>query len=118
MEAGSGKVHLDKSAVDDYLKIIGQTTLPKNKFILVDLNNIPNKVLSREIENSKLTEEPFDRELLYKKTPKDLTDDELKRVVAYYNDLDLTEYPLKSRKGYIEKINDLTTELQTRNNNA
>jgi hypothetical protein len=53
---GSGKVHLDKSAMGDYLKIISQTSLPKNKFILVDLNNIPNKELSREIENSKLAE--------------------------------------------------------------
>lgn len=55
--AGSGKIHIDKSAIDDYLKIIGQTTLPKNKFILVDLNNTPNKELSREIENTKLTDE-------------------------------------------------------------
>lgn len=116
--AGSGKVHLDKSALDHYLKIIGQSTLPKNKFILVDLNNIPNKELSKEIENSKLVEELFDKELLYKKTPKDLTDDELKRVVAYYSDLDLTEYPLKSRKSYIETINILTNELRTRNDNT
>jgi hypothetical protein len=116
--AGSGKVYLDKSAMDDYLKIIGQTFLPKNKFTLVDLNNIPNKELSREIENSKMTEEPLNRELLYKKTPKDLNDDELQKVVAYYNDLDLTEYPLKSRKNYVDKLNNLTNELETRNNNA
>lgn len=116
--SGSGKVHLDKSVIEDYLKTIGQTALPKNKFILVDLNNIPNKELSREIENSKLTEEPIDRDLLFKKTPKDLTDEELKKVINYYNDLDLTEYPLISRKGYVDKLSDLTTELEVRNNNA
>jgi hypothetical protein len=52
--AGSGKIHIDKSAIDDYLKIIGETSLPKNKFILLDLNNVPNKELSKEIENRKL----------------------------------------------------------------
>lgn len=112
--AGSGKIYLDNSVVIDYLKIIGQPILPKNKFILTDLDNLPNKELSRTIENSKLSEEAFDTSLLYKKTPKDLTDDELKKVLEYYNNLDLAEFPLKSRKGYTEKINDLTVELETR----
>jgi hypothetical protein len=67
---GSGKVHLDKSAIDDYLKIIGQTFLLKNKFILVELINIPNRELSRKIENSKLTEEPIVRVILSKKPRK------------------------------------------------
>jgi hypothetical protein len=49
---GSGKIHIDKSVIDDYLKIICEAKLPKNKFILVDLDNIPNKELSRKIENS------------------------------------------------------------------
>ncbi|MCU0440091.1 MAG: hypothetical protein MUC49_19560 [Raineya sp.] len=116
--AGSGKIYIDKTVIDDYLKIIGQTTLPKNKFILADLDNVPNKKLSRTIENSKLTDEPFDNSLLYKKTPKDLSDNELKKVIEYYSDLDLTELPLKTRKGYVEKLNDLNVELETRNNNA
>ena len=116
--AGSGKVHLDNSIVNDYLKIIGQTTLPKNKFILVDLNNNPNKELSKQIENSKVTEEPFNRELLYKKTPKDMTNEELRKVIEYCNNLDLKEFHIKARKGYVEILNDLTIELETRNNNA
>ncbi len=116
--AGSGKIYLDKSVVDDYLKSIGQTALPKNKFKIVDLDNIPNKELSRQIENSKQTDEPFSAGLLYKKTPKDLTDEELRKVLDYYNGLDLTEYPLKSRKGYVDKITELTNELETRNNYA
>jgi len=51
---GSGKIQLDNAVVSDYLKIIGKTELPKNKFILIDLNNVPNKELSKEIENNKL----------------------------------------------------------------
>jgi hypothetical protein len=60
--AGSGKVYLDKSAVGDYLKIIGETELPKNKFLLVDLNNTPNKELSRTITNRKLNDASSDSE--------------------------------------------------------
>lgn len=116
--AGSGKVHIDKSVVQDYLKLIGETTLPKNKFILTELNNVPNKDLAREIENIKLTEEPFDRNLLFKKKPKDLTLEELKKVMAYYNNLDLTEFPLKSRKLYIETKGAMNLELESRINNA
>ena len=112
---GSGKIHIDKSVIDDYLKIIGQSTLPKNKFILVEINNVPNKELSRTIENKKFTEDSFDRELLYKDNPKDLKDDELEKVLKYYSKIDLTEYPLKSRKLYVDKIDTLTNELEARN---
>lgn len=73
------------------------------------------KELSRQIENSKLTEDHFDLTLL-KKTSKDLADEELRTVIDHYNDLDLTEYPLKSRKMYVVKLNNLTTELEIRNN--
>jgi hypothetical protein len=51
---GAGKIHIDKTALDDYLKIIGETSLSKSKFILVDLDNVPNKTLSKEIENRKI----------------------------------------------------------------
>ena len=54
--SGKGKIFIDKSVVNDYLKIIGNTILPKNKFVLVDLKNTPNKELSRKIENRKLSE--------------------------------------------------------------
>lgn len=113
--AGSGKVHIDKSAVNDYLEIIGQTALPQHKFILVDLNNVPNKELSNEIENSKLTQEPFNNKLLYTKTPKALSDDELIKVIAIYSEFDFTALPLKSRKEYNKKLKDLNAEQEMRN---
>jgi hypothetical protein len=55
--AGSGKIQIDKSAVSDYLKLIDESTLAKNKYIYVELINEPNKDLVRKIENIKLTEE-------------------------------------------------------------
>lgn len=114
--AGSGKVYIDNSVIEDYLKIIEQTTLPKNSYIVVDLDNEPNKQLSTEIENAKSVEKPFDRKLLYKKTVKELTDEELAQVLAYYNDLDLASYPLKSRKYFIERMRKLSIEIGSRGN--
>lgn len=54
--AGSGKIYIDKEVIEQYLEIIGSSLLPKNKFIITELNNTPNKSLSEEIENSKLSE--------------------------------------------------------------
>lgn len=51
---GSGKITLDKSVLNEYLQIINANELPKNKFELTDLNNIPNKSLASEIENRKM----------------------------------------------------------------
>ncbi|HLG02300.1 MAG TPA: hypothetical protein VI731_01815 [Bacteroidia bacterium] len=53
----SGHIFLDISAKDDYLRIISSSAFPKNKFILVELVNTPNKKLSKQIENAK-TEDP------------------------------------------------------------
>jgi len=52
--AGNGKITLDKSILIEYLKIINAIELPKNKFEIADLNNVPNKSLANEIENRKM----------------------------------------------------------------
>ncbi len=52
--AGNGKIMIDKSTLPEYLQIINANELPKNKFELTDLNNIPNKSLANEIENRKM----------------------------------------------------------------
>lgn len=52
--AGNGKIMIDKSILPEYLQIINANELPKNKFELTDLHNIPNKSLANEIENRKM----------------------------------------------------------------
>lgn len=52
--AGFGKIHIDKNVVEQYLETTKQSTLPKNKFKVVELNNIPPKEEIREVKNSKL----------------------------------------------------------------
>lgn len=111
--AGGGKIYIDKTAVDAYLKITGQGALLKNKFIIAELNNVANKNLMAELENTSHVRK-FDTALLYKKTPKDLTDSELQSVLEYYDGLKLETYPLKSRKLYYNAIQNLQTEYQNR----
>ena len=52
--AGHGKIQIDKSAITEYLQIIDEQELPKGKFIIVELNNIPKTELATKIENAKL----------------------------------------------------------------
>jgi len=108
------KTCIDKTAVDDYLRVTGQDALSKNKFVMVELNNIPDKDLMDELENTGFKEDKFDTALLHKKTPQDLNDAELQRVLDYYNNLDLTKYPLKSRKPYYDIIHNLQAEHKKR----
>jgi hypothetical protein len=116
--AGGGKINIDKEVIDDYLKIIGQSVLPKNKFILVKLNNIPNKDLSVQLENFKADSEKIDKIRLYKKSPIDLSDEELGLSIKYYSELDMTTFPMKSRKGYLTQLNELIMENKRRNENS
>ena len=51
--AGSGKIVIDKSAIQDYLKIISEEELPKNKFVVEELDNDPKVETASKIENLK-----------------------------------------------------------------
>ncbi len=53
--AGSGKISIDRNAVEEYLEAIGRTELPKNKFIITDLDNIPKLDKATKLENQKLS---------------------------------------------------------------
>jgi len=112
--AGSGIIQIDESIIEEYLKLIGEPTLQKNKFKIVHLVNVPAKQKATEIENQK-REPKFDHSLRFKK-PNDLTDKQLNSLIKYYNDLDMTVIPKKSRKEYIDNKNKLQGELIYRKN--
>lgn len=52
--AGYGKIMIDKSVVQEYLQLTGNTELPKSRFKLVELNNEPQVQLANQNENQKL----------------------------------------------------------------
>ena len=111
---GKGIIEIDESIIAEYLKIIGETELPKNKFKIVNLNNVPAKEKATEILNEKYDTE-FDNSIRFKKKPSDLTEIELENLIKYYNEMDFTEMYKKNRKLYIEQLKDLETEQEMRN---
>ena len=110
---GNGLIEIDESIIAEYLKIIGETELRKNKFKIVNLNNVPAKEKATEILNEKYEAE-FESTIRFK-NPSDLTQIELENLIKYYNDLDLPKMYKKSRKEYIEELNNLEIELEKRN---
>ena len=110
--AGSGTIQIDENTVEDYLTLIGQTTLQKNKFKIVQLDNVPAKQIANEIENQK-QEKPYNDSLRLKNS-RDLSDKELVELINYYKELDMTEMYKKGRKEYIENLNNLQLELEKR----
>lgn len=111
--AGGGKILIDKAVVDDYLRIIDASELPKNKFIITELVNVPNKALSMEIENEVITIKPFNQELMFKNV-NDLNDKELQQVIDYLERMDFSELYLKARKDYIKKVEGCLAEQLAR----
>lgn len=110
---GRGIIEIDESIVEEYLKIINETELQKNKFKLVKLNNVPAKEKATEILNEKYEVE-FDSSIRFK-NPSDLTKIELENLINYYNNLDLPKMYKKNRKEFIEELKNLEIELEKRN---
>lgn len=52
--AGHGKISIDKNVIDEYLEILGLTELPKNKFTVTQLDNIPRLEKVNRLENEKM----------------------------------------------------------------
>jgi hypothetical protein len=103
--AGSGTIKIDESVVTDYLELRGLTSLTKGKYEIVTLDNEPAMETSKQLENSKSTDD-FNDALRFKEIS-DLTDTELNALIDYYDNLDLTSIHKKARKEYIDKINEL-----------
>ena len=95
------------------LKIIGETELQKNKFKIVNLNNVPAKEKATEILNEKYEAE-FDSSIRFKKL-NELTKVEIENLIEYYKDLDLPSMYKKNRKEFIDDLKNAEIELEKRN---
>jgi hypothetical protein len=77
---GSGKIFVEKRILKEYLDIVEKKELPKSSYELIKVNT--EKPIDRihEIENSKMEKSLIDQQI-YKKTPKELTNDELEFLI-------------------------------------
>jgi hypothetical protein len=109
---GKGIIEIDESIIEEYLSLINEKELQKNKFKLIKLNNIPAKEKGTEILNEKY-ENSFDDSIRFKK-PNNLNKKELAELIKYYDEMDFTDMYKKNRKSYIEALKELKDELQNR----
>ncbi|WP_405207363.1 hypothetical protein [Aquimarina sp. LLG6339-5] len=111
---GGGKIFVEKRILNDYLRTIGKTELPKSGYELTEINTEKPTERINELENSHL-EKPEIDESIYTKTPKELTNSELELLI---DELIQDEENARYNKGRrIIKKNriELETELEKRN---
>lgn len=51
--AGNGKINIDENVIDEYLEVLDLTELPKSKFVITQLDNIPRIEKATQLENQK-----------------------------------------------------------------
>jgi hypothetical protein len=52
--AGNGKINIDENVIDEYLEVLDLTELPKSKFVITQLDNIPRIEKATQLENQKM----------------------------------------------------------------
>lgn len=103
-------ITMDESVVSEYLGFTGLSALPKNKFVLEKLNNVPAKSVSDETFNS--SHVPGVTELMNMPL-NDLSPEQLKILAVHY-DLRIHDVHKKARKAYIQAYNEVLAELEKR----
>ncbi len=112
---GSGKILVEKRILNEYLKIINRTALPKNKFDIVEVNtNIPTQKIY-ELENETHNSDGFDRNLYFKK-PSELATEEIEFVIEELMKDETNCKYSKGRKFYKKARFQLEVELNKRKN--
>ncbi len=112
---GKGIIKIDKDVVEEYLQLISQDALEKNKFEVVTLKNVPAKEKANQIENEKLEEQEFNFDLRFRNS-KDLSDAQLDGLITYYENLDFQAVHKKIRKVWLKNLDDLRQEQMERKN--
>ena len=78
---GGGKIFVEKRILDDYLKIIGKSELPKSDYELTAVETKKPIERINKLENEKAQLAEFDSDLHFK-NPNELTDQEIEFVIA------------------------------------
>jgi hypothetical protein len=80
---------------------------------VVELNNEPNKALAADLENRE-AEAKFDEALRFRPIA-ELTNEQIRSVVQYYESIDMPSVHKKARKEFIATMDELRSELDRRN---
>ena len=110
---GSGKIFVEKSILNDYLKIINKEELPKSRYEICEIQNYIPKERINDLENERY--EKFEtRANLKHYNPNELTDFEIDTVIENIkNEIEHCQYK-KSRKMLKNKLIEFENEKRLR----
>lgn len=112
--AGTGKIMIDRSIVQEYLKLVDFDFLDESHFELVDI--IPTeKQKFKETENESYSNEDYNSELRFKQ-PNELTNDELEFVIQDLKEGEESSTFNKARRSFKRSRLKFEEELDKRKN--
>ena len=112
--AGAGKVMIDRTIIQEYLKLVDFDIIDDNHFELVDIIST-DKQKFKEIENERYTDNELNPELRFKK-PNELTDDELEFVIQDLKEEEESSAFNKARRSFKRSRLEFEEELENRKN--
>lgn len=110
---GGGKILVEKRILNDYLKIIDKSDLPKAEYELTEVETEKPIERINELENEKAQSTEFSSDLHFKQ-PNELTDEEIQFVIAELIKDEKNVQFNKARRSYKKKRLELEAELGKR----
>lgn len=110
---GGGKIFVEKRILDDYLKIIGKSELPKSDYELTEVETKKPIERINKLENEKAQSAEFDSDLHFK-NPNELTDQEIEFIIAELIEDEKNAKFNKGRRFVKTKRLELEAELEKR----
>ena len=110
---GGGKIFVEKRTLNDYLKIIGKSELPKSDYELTEVETEKPIERVNELENEKTQPTEFDSALHFKQT-NELTIKEIEFLIGELIEDEKNVKFNKARRSYKTKRLELETELEKR----
>tara|TARA_R110002033_G_scaffold170879_1_gene214648 strand:- start:1833 stop:2414 length:582 start_codon:yes stop_codon:yes gene_type:complete len=110
---GGGKIFVEKRILNNYLKIVDKSELPKSDYELTEVDTEKPIERINELENEKIQATEFDSELHFK-NPNELTDQEIEFVIAELIEEEKNAKFNKGRRFVKTKRLELEAELEKR----
>ena len=110
---GGGKIFVEKRTLNDYLKIIGKSELPKSDYELTEVETEKPIERVNELENVKTQPTEFDSALHFKQ-PNELTIKEIEFLIGELIEDEKNVKFNKARRSYKTKRLELENELEKR----
>jgi hypothetical protein len=112
-KVGGGKIFVEKRILNDYLKIIGKSELPKSDYELAEVETEKPIERINELENESIEPTEFANDLYFKK-PNELNNNEIEHLISELIEDEKNVIFNKARRSYKKKRLELEAELENR----